>query len=111
MKYLKPFNESITIPFSLEEINDIKDIFQDVIDELNFVKNPHQNIRSVRENEYEIRCNSNLLYVYAQAGRPINRNKQVKIIDSFIERIRLMGYEVYKPVNDGIHAFITIEKI
>lgn len=38
MKYIKKYNESVRYEiFTLEEINDILDIFQDIIDEYNLV--------------------------------------------------------------------------
>lgn len=104
MKHLKKYNENKSDSiFSPEDINDIKDVFQDLIDEYDMVsttKFPHtQNINLgisyriiILQEKFLIR-----IYTPSKDGQIVPFKNDVyifKSISDFIERLQLMGYIV-----------------
>ena len=110
MKHLKPFNESVDNKFTQEELDDIKDIFQDLIDEHNMEKHSFHAMScgisySINQTpEHKIsRYKSFVRIVSIKIFTPtvngeispwINEEEILKSIDEFIERLRLMKYLV-----------------
>ena len=108
MKHLKSFNENNRLEdsrFTQEEVDDIKDMFQDIIDEFSLVKSDSNyagmgNIINIIE-EYSITtfkksdiispC-SNDFYCIG-ISLTYNTNKPLNYLNDFLKRLELIGYQ------------------
>lgn len=114
MKYLKEYSESHNTQmrpvFTQEEVDDIIDIFRDmVIDELDLSPNQYPGtIRSIRENEYAI-SNSprDFITIYLKS---FDKVKSKIIIKDFIKRLNMMNKYEVNYQNHNITTIIEIIK-
>ena len=124
MRHLKKFNESATNSFfTQEQVDDIKDVFQDLIDEFNIIKDP-DNTNSEQQIDGEIfigfsMCGSNhrfvkdnaieiLVEIYASSDYSLNKNFHLikPHVTNIISRLRLMNYSA--NIVDKNNGFISI---
>lgn len=106
MKYLKSINENFSIgdSESLEEIQSIKDVFQDIVDEFNMEETDELSCHDHQEGFYyyfipSYDGQSLLLFIYVwHLFSPENRIEDFKKIfnriSDFKERLSNMGYKV-----------------
>lgn len=100
MKHLKPFNESVDNKFTQEELDDIKDIFQDLIDEHNMEKHSFDVMDcgiAYSIDKSHVRMVSIRIFtptVNGEVSPWVNEEEILNSIDEFIERLRLMKYLV-----------------
>lgn len=107
MRYLKKFNES----FSSEEIDEIKDIFQDLIDEFNIIKDD------------KLIEDPGIYISYGESGPNIqveiytNDNEYNKEffkmephINKIIERLKSMNYFIDNEFDEDAYTIINISK-
>lgn len=129
MRHLKKFNESIHGYFTEDEIMEIKDIFQDIIDEFNIIKEP-DNTKFPNEKEDtfiifsflsfdigssqwdKVGCDNKYIdtvmveiYTNIINIRPNGSISKVSLlgvksyINQVIERLKLMGYSIHYVSN------------
>ena len=99
MKHLKPFNESVDNKFTQEELDDIKDIFQDLIDEHNMEKHSFHAMScgisySIKSIDRMVSIRIFTPTVNGKVSPWVNEEEILKSIDEFIERLELMKYLV-----------------
>lgn len=129
MKHLKKFNESIQGYFTEDEIMEIKDIFQDIIDEFNIIKEP-DNTKFPNEKEDTFIIFSFLSFGWSQWDKVSCDNKHIDTvmveiytniinirfdgsiskvsllgvkshINQVIERLKLIGYSIHYVANSS----------
>lgn len=101
MKYLKRFESNNNILFTESDVNDIKDVFIDIVDEWSLIKADLKEVGGpdgLPENDisYEIKLDNFDFILTIQIFIPIlykfEKIKFEKDCDSFIERIKNMGF-------------------
>ena len=112
MRYLKEYNESKPIGFTQEEVDDIRDIFQDMIDEHNMEVYDDDVIDCgvtyfISKFVDKVKCRSLMIRIFTPTvnGAAVNWNNEERIlgsIDEFVERLRLMKFsvkqgEIFRP--------------
>lgn len=104
MKYLKEYNSSNT-HLTTSDIDDIKDVFQDIIDEYSLILLGNNSQDSNIDASYHLLTNDTILTIKVYAPWensmvvPFKDKKIIQSIDvDFIKRIRLMGYKVNKDI-------------
>lgn len=125
MRYLKVYETKQKKYFTQEDLDDIKDVFQDIVDEYDIIL--AKNIEEFRgedefenipeDNYYRIKLFNNDWYIASidDLADEIDiilftslSSKISKDIDSFIKRLTLMGFRCYR--NDRAGEEIRIKK-
>lgn len=115
MKYLKAYNESSSEQFTNDEIDDIKDVFQDLIDEYNIMPYEYDEVDSIT---YILNTPSNKINILIYS--PSNNTgikefedeyKLVDDVNSFCDRLELMGYSTIIDTEYALNKQMNYEFI
>lgn len=101
MKHLKPFNENLKHEFTQEDLNDIRDVFQDIIDEYNIEPN--------NDDEFESAVSYNIIYVTEEKNCEGMKYYHFPIRNSPINFTTHRNLSKYKKILIRIYLPINIE--